>query len=74
MEKWRDTMKSLGKRVESVQNESSTSKRTLNEIVRSDPHFWDKHLDKCYTLLRKTHDDSSLVEYFREVLNNAPEE
>ena len=72
--KWRDTMKSLGKRVESAQNESSTSKRTLNEIVRSDPHFWDKHLDKCYTLLRKTHDDSSLVEYFREVLNNAPEE
>lgn len=67
-------MKALGKKVESTQTEAGNSKRTINEIVRSDPQFWDKHLDKCYNLLRRTHDDRILVEYFREVLNNAAEE
>ena len=67
-------MKFVGKKVEATQNEANHSRRTINEIVRGDPDFWDKHLDKCYNLLRRTHDDSSLVAYFREALNDASEE
>ena len=67
-------MKSLGKKVEVAKQETGASPRTINEIVRSDPNFWDKHPDKCYNLLLTTHDDKSLIEYFRNALNNVSED
>lgn len=67
-------MKALGKKVEITNLANEGTQKTVNDIIRNDTHFFEKHLNNCYNILCQTHDGDKITEYFRKVLDGAVEQ